>query len=284
MEKNKARPKYPKVEKSRHWAFGLYSESAKEGWREILKAYAVPFVVSPLHNKDVYEEDKFNEDGTIQYRKGETKKPHWHIQFAFNNPTTERNMKAISESVGGTKGIINLKDPKTYYEYLWHKNDHDKYQYDEADVEHYSGFSVANFGLSVGEVDSILRRLTLLSLEKGWVDYDDLICYLIKNEMNADYSVARGQTRYFTGFFIGRWRKKKRAMEGFSSSYDNETTEKEEVEKLRRELMARTKAWKDAGSPENYSTDPVTGEIVTYGGLNSATSKEECNVNEEVTE
>ena len=49
----------------------FYPESAPENWRDILDDYHIPWVESPLHDKDV------NPDGEI-------KKAHWHIGLFFS--------------------------------------------------------------------------------------------------------------------------------------------------------------------------------------------------------
>ena len=38
------------AERSSKWSFICYPDSAPDNWREILKAYHIPFAVSPLHN------------------------------------------------------------------------------------------------------------------------------------------------------------------------------------------------------------------------------------------
>ena len=60
MAKNK------KDVRARTWTFILYPESAPENWRDILDGYHIPWVESPLHDRDV------NPDGTV-------KKAHRHI-------------------------------------------------------------------------------------------------------------------------------------------------------------------------------------------------------------
>ena len=54
MAKNK------KDVRARTWTFILYPESAPENWRYILDGYHIPWVESPLHDKDV------NPDGTVK--------------------------------------------------------------------------------------------------------------------------------------------------------------------------------------------------------------------------
>ncbi|WP_225354628.1 Rep family protein, partial [Ligilactobacillus murinus] len=55
-----------KDDRARTWTFIVYPESAPENWRDLLDEYHVPWVESPLHDKDI------NPDGTV-------KKAHWHV-------------------------------------------------------------------------------------------------------------------------------------------------------------------------------------------------------------
>ncbi|HDT7711324.1 TPA: replication protein, partial [Enterococcus faecium] len=49
-----------KDERTRNWTFVVYPESAPENWREFLDELHVPWVESPLHDKDV------NPDGELK--------------------------------------------------------------------------------------------------------------------------------------------------------------------------------------------------------------------------
>ena len=71
-----------KDERTRNWTFVLYPESATKGWRNILDELHVPWVESPLHDKDT------NPDGEI-------KKPHWHIAMFFNSKKSYQQMSEI---------------------------------------------------------------------------------------------------------------------------------------------------------------------------------------------
>ena len=46
--------------RARNWSLVVYPESAPENWRDILDDYHIPWVESPLHDKDV------NPDGEIK--------------------------------------------------------------------------------------------------------------------------------------------------------------------------------------------------------------------------
>ena len=49
--------------RARNWSLVVYPESAPENWRDILDDYHIPWVESPLHDKDV------NPDGEIKKKR-----------------------------------------------------------------------------------------------------------------------------------------------------------------------------------------------------------------------
>ena len=95
MAKNK------KDVRARTWTFILYPESAPENWRYILDGYHIPWVESPLHDKDV------NPDGTV-------KKAHRHIILLFDGKKSFEQVKDITDALNApipqktanTKGLV----------------------------------------------------------------------------------------------------------------------------------------------------------------------------------
>ena len=75
------------------------------------------FAISPLHDKDL--------NAT-----GEPKKAHWHVIVVYGSPTTESNVKSLTERLNAPKPIP-LEQVRGYYRYLTHKDNPEKAQYDE---------------------------------------------------------------------------------------------------------------------------------------------------------
>ena len=106
--------------KKRNWAFVLYPESAPENWKEILQQTGLGIAISPLHDKDVNPT-------------GEVKKAHYHIILIYDGPTTYNNVRSLTESLG--QPIPQpLEQVRGYYRYLTHKDNPEKYQYDDKDI------------------------------------------------------------------------------------------------------------------------------------------------------
>lgn len=107
----------------RYWAIEIYPDSCIEKYDEYLKINGYKCAISPLHDKDV------NEDGTL-------KKPHYHIEFIFNGSRKKETVINICEELHANLYAKCLEDCQAYYEYLIHKNNPEKYQYNESDIVH----------------------------------------------------------------------------------------------------------------------------------------------------
>jgi len=178
--------------KSRVWAFVAYPESAPENWQDILQQTGLEYAISPLHDsdKDPTEEDK---------------KPHWHVIMVWRRGTaTGASAGRISESVNAVLPIP-LNAVRGYYRYLTHKDNPEKYQYEDSDIKSLNGFNIANYSeLSSSEVNIILDQLQKQIRANGLVEYSDLIEMLEDSDMITEMRVARSHTIFFTGYLRSR--------------------------------------------------------------------------------
>ena len=204
--------------KARSWAFIIYPESAPENWKEILQKTGVAFAISPLHDsdKDPTEEDK---------------KPHWHVIALWGNTTTGLAVKRISDSVNAPIPIP-LNGVKGYYRYFTHKDNPEKFQYDEKEIQTLNGFNIADIvELTKSEVSEIKRKLQKYIRENSIIEYSDLMDYLMEEEMVTEYDVASGHTYFFDKYISSRRNKQKEAIaqqymkNRFPSNVDPETGE-----------------------------------------------------------
>lgn len=177
--------------KKRNWAFVLYPDSAPEDWFHILQLTGLPFVVSPLHDKDK------NPDGTL-------KKPHYHIILIFGSPTTYNNVKSITDNLN--QPIPQPVDQvRGYYRYLTHKDNPEKAQYDESDIKFSNGFDIRDFvEISKSEVQSIKRRLQAVIRDFGFIEYADFMDYVADECSQDEYDVASNNTLFFDRYLSSR--------------------------------------------------------------------------------
>lgn len=168
--------------KKRYWAFVLYPESAPNDWLERLQLKGVSCAISPLHDKDINPT-------------GEPKKPHYHIVLAYGNPTTYNNVKTLTEELN-CPIPIPLESCRGYYRYLTHKDNPEKYQYNEKDIQTLNAFDVTNI-LTNSEVAMLKIEIQKLIRENFIVEYADLMNILLDSELYELWNVASNNTVFF---------------------------------------------------------------------------------------
>lgn len=173
--------------KKRYWAMILYPDSAPLDWRSYLQSTGIQCAISPLHDKDV------NPDNT-------KKKPHYHIILCYEGPTTYNNVLSLCETL---KQPIPqpLEQLRGYYRYLTHKDNPEKYQYNEDLITTINGFDVSNYlELTQSQVNSILKSIQQLIVDNNIYEYSDLMILLLDYE-NSDYwDIAQKHTIYLNTF------------------------------------------------------------------------------------
>ncbi len=177
--------------KKRNWAFVLYPESAPKDWREQLKISGLMAAISPLHDKDVNPT-------------GEPKKAHYHILLVYSGPTTYNAVAKFTASFNATIPQA-LESVRGMYRYFSHKDNPEKYQYDEREIINVNGFNIADLvELSKSEVNEIKKSILMLIRELVFVEYADLVDFLIDNEMWTEYDVAINNTFFFNSYIASR--------------------------------------------------------------------------------
>lgn len=177
--------------KKRYWAFVLYPESAPENWKDLLQQTGLSICVSPLHDKDI--------DPT-----GQLKKSHYHIILCFSGPTTENVVKRITDSLGQPKPIA-LEQVRGYFRYLTHKDNPDKYQYNEKDITTINDFDIDNYNdLSVSQINAIKKDIQNLIRTNNIIEYSDLLDYLLDNDLFSYLDVAQNHTILFNTYITSR--------------------------------------------------------------------------------
>ena len=185
-----------KVEKKRYWRIVCYPESAPENWIEIVRERMIPFAISPLHDKDLVED---GDSKGIAY-----KKAHYHILLAYQNTTTFDNVKRIADSINAVFPL-SADNLKKAYEYLWHKNDHDKYPYRKEDVKCFNGFNIRDFSeLEKSEVHKIKIEIQTLIRQKDIKEYAHLLDYLLDNNMMDEHEIACSNTIMLRSYLSSR--------------------------------------------------------------------------------
>jgi len=177
--------------KKRYWAFVLYPESAPENWREILQQTGLSICVSPLHDKDI--------DPT-----GQPKKSHYHIILCYSGPTTFKSVKNITDSLNCPIPIA-LEQVRGYFRYLTHRDNPEKYQYNEKDISIINDFDIDNYNdLSVSQINSIKKDIQQLIRDNDITEYADLLDILLDKDLFSYLDVAQNHTILFNTYITSR--------------------------------------------------------------------------------
>jgi hypothetical protein len=177
--------------KKRNWTFVLYPESAPTDWKEQLKISGLMAAISPLHDKDLNPT-------------GEAKKAHYHILLVYSGPTTYNAVAKFTASLNATIPQA-LESVRGMYRYFSHKDNPEKYQYDEHDISTVNGFNIADLvELTKSEVNELKMNILKLIREVDITEYSSLIDFLIDNEMTAEYDVAINNTFFFHTYITSR--------------------------------------------------------------------------------
>ena len=163
--------------RARTWTFILYPESAPENWRYILDGYHIPWVESPLHDKDV------NPDGTV-------KKAHRHVILLFDGKKSFEQVKDITDALNAptpqktanTKGLVR---------YLIHMDNPEKHQYKRENIICHSGADIERyFEVSMSSRTAILRDIMQFIRDSELDNYSDFIGYCLDNEEYEWFNIA----------------------------------------------------------------------------------------------
>lgn len=165
--------------KGRHFAYVVYPESAPADWIEQLQQTGLSFVVSPLHDKDV------DPTGTL-------KKPHYHVIISWGNTTTYRAARGLCDKIRCPRPQA-LKSPNAMYRYLTHKDNPDKYQYEEQPIT-YNGWVRP---LDAADVVQLKREIWGMVYTNDCQEYGELLMVCV--EHGSEYfDVASSHTIFFS--------------------------------------------------------------------------------------
>lgn len=177
--------------KKRNWGGVVYPESAPEDWKEILKLKGISFAVSPLHDKDISDEVS-----------KELKKPHYHIILSFAGPTTDKTVNDIMKELNQPIAIP-LESVRGYYRYFVHKDNPEKYQYNENLIELFNGFDVTDV-LNNFEVFSCLKEIQRFILDNQIIEYSHLMDLLLESELMELWNVASSHTLFLNTYITSK--------------------------------------------------------------------------------
>lgn len=185
--------------KKRNWCCVVYPESLPENWEVTLQQTGLQIAISPLHDKDK------NPDMTV-------KKPHYHVILVYSGPTSYKVVKALTDALEAPHPQP-LEAIRGYYRYLTHKDNPEKYQYDQKNIKIMNGFDIQDFvEVTRTEISVIKKNLQILIRDKNILEYSDLMDFLLDNDMEIERDVASNNTYFFDKYISSKRNKNKNTM------------------------------------------------------------------------
>lgn len=185
---------------------------APDDWTEQLQNTGLPFVVSPIHDKDV------NPDNT-------KKKPHWHVIISWGNTTTYRSARTIAETILRCPKPQLLKSVEGMYRYLTHADNPEKHQYTEK-PKCYGGWTRPLDSSAIVEIKREIRKLLYL---EDCTEYGELVA--VCEQRGTEYfDVVSSHTFFFDTLCRSFRHKPIRTLSRVITEYEGE--EQTEIEKL----------------------------------------------------
>lgn len=179
------------MDKERYWSFLIYPESAPENWKEILQETGLQIAISPIHDKDINPN-------------GELKKPHYHIILFFPGPTTYNRVYKITQELNQPipKRVIS---PIGMIRYLTHKDNPEKYQYDEKDIITINGLDIADIdGITKSMKEEYKRAILKIIKNNKIIEYSEIIDYLDKEMLYDMLQIASENTIFFNTYLTSK--------------------------------------------------------------------------------
>jgi hypothetical protein len=160
--------------RSSNWNFILYPESAPANWRELIDETHIEWVESPLHDKDVNEENS------------EIKKAHYHITLLFPSLKSFEQVKELTDSVNAPIPV-KCQSVKGSIRYMAHKDNPEKFQYNWGDIKCHGGVDLSSLcAPTATERLEIQSEIIKYIRENGIMEFYDIVNYAEDNGL-ADW-------------------------------------------------------------------------------------------------
>ena len=181
--------------KKRVWAGVLYEDSANKEWRKLLDDTHLQYCYAK-HDKDK------NPDGT-------DKEPHIHVMWCYDGPQTEKQAKEVGKLLGVKNDIVlPVQSLKGMYRYFTHKDNPEKYQYEESILHVGNGFDVESVNeLTSKEIKEIKKDIQIIIRDNEITEYSELMDLMLTYDDDY-YQVASTSTMFFDRYISSKRFKK----------------------------------------------------------------------------
>lgn len=138
------------------WMFIFYPDTAEVGWRDECDELGLPFLVSPLHDRDVWTaaDERRNPD----HIEGEVKVAHHHGLVEYPQPVGYDTVKEDFAFLH-THSIKYAKSKASMALYLTHEKCSDKVQYDWRDVLEFGGANWHDWCNELEDLHAMMKEM-----------------------------------------------------------------------------------------------------------------------------
>lgn len=191
-------------ERLRNFGFLIY-EDRTPNWRAQLQDLHVCSAVSPLHDKDRYEEDFDGDEERPPHKAGDLKEPHRHGLLMFDGKKSIAQVRKLLEPLG-IKWVEPVASLRGYSRYLCHLDEpqegvpYPKHIYDISGIELFCGASIdLSKALSGEELKRVRAEVLSWIREYNVMEYADVVDYALEREPDWLEYVCN-KTVFLTGY------------------------------------------------------------------------------------
>lgn len=175
--------------RTRNWTFFVYPESAPENWRDVLNEMHIPWIESPLHDKDVDSN-------------GELKKAHWHILILFASKKSYEQVREITLRLKAPNPQ-KVMDLKGMVRYFAHMDDPNKFQYSKSEIIGHAGADpLIYLSANSGERYQLIKEMISFVKENDIDEIQDLIDYAMENRFDDWFPLLADNGTFAINTFI----------------------------------------------------------------------------------
>lgn len=127
--------------------------------------------ISPLHDRDIFMEDS---TGDNPHKKGDKKKPHFHVCICFSGSKSVEQIKRYVEPLG-VAHVMPIIELSSMVRYFAHLDNKDKAQYEQADIKGFGGFDVQKYLISGESEVKIFWDMVEFVYNNQCYDYADFL-------------------------------------------------------------------------------------------------------------
>lgn len=148
--------------------FIFYPDTAEVGWRDECDELGLPFLVSPLHDRDVWTaaDERRNPD----HIEGEVKVAHYHGLAEYPQPVDYDTVKEDFAFLH-THSIKYAKSKASMALYLTHEKCSDKVQYDWRDVLEFGGANWHDWCNELEDLHAMMKEMRRYIIENNVAEF-----------------------------------------------------------------------------------------------------------------